>query len=324
MANEGSPDIQKKRNMLVEPFHAGELAVQQITGERDRAVLNGRAIGYTIPPGARAFVADQRYCVVGWISPAEHVWATFLTGERGFASTDATGSNLTLRLAALPERSEVPALSEIRIGDRIGTLFIQLSSRKRLRINGVVTGLTPSSLQLQVEEAFPNCPKYIQRREAAETTASGILPEAIEGGSLTGELVDWIRSADTFFVASAHPDGRVDASHRGGNPGFVKVENDTLWIPDYPGNSMFGTLGNFMVNPRGGLVFPDFDRDLQLRLTGDVRIELKRGEEAGETGGTGRWWAFKPKAWMVSSLNTGFDWTLIDYSRFNPERSAGT
>ena len=53
-----------------EPFHPGELAVQQMTGERDRAILNGQMIGRRVPPGARAFVADQRYCVIGWASPA--------------------------------------------------------------------------------------------------------------------------------------------------------------------------------------------------------------------------------------------------------------
>ena len=60
-------------------------------------------------------------------------------------------------------------------------------------------------------------------------------------------------SADTFFVASAHAERGVDASHRGGLPGFVRVLGDrTLEIPDYPGNSMFNTLGNPAADPRAG------------------------------------------------------------------------
>ena len=113
----------------------------------------------------------------------------------------------------------------------------------------------------------------------------------IRGGrGADGRLVEWIRHTDTFFVSSADSHGRVDTSHRGGNAGFVRVEDGSLWIPDYPGNPMFATLGNFMVDPRGGLVFLDCSRNLQLQLAGDVRVELERGEQSSETGGTGRWW----------------------------------
>ena len=55
----------------------------------------------------------------------------------------------------------------------------------------------------------------------------------------------WVAAADTFFIASAAPGGGADASHRGGNPGFVRVRDAaTLEWPDYSGNTMFNTLGN--------------------------------------------------------------------------------
>ncbi len=81
---------------------------------------------------------------------------------------------------------------------------------------------------------------------------------------------------------------------------------------------MFGTLGNFLVNPRAGLVFVDFQSNRQLQLTGDVRLDLGAGESAGETGGAGRWWVYSPRRWIVSSLNRSLEWTLIDNSPFNP------
>jgi predicted pyridoxine 5'-phosphate oxidase superfamily flavin-nucleotide-binding protein len=69
-----------------------------------------------------------------------------------------------------------------------------------------------------------------------------------------------IREADTFFIASSHRDGGADASHRGGNPGFVHVLNETKLIwPDYSGNGMFQTLGNLAIDPRAGLLFMDFE-----------------------------------------------------------------
>lgn len=39
-------------------------------------------------------------------------------------------------------------------------------------------------------------------------------------------------------LATSGPDGTVDASPRGGNPGFVRIENETrLLMPDRPGNN---------------------------------------------------------------------------------------
>ena len=42
---------------------------------------------------------------------------------------------------------------------------------------------------------------------------------------------------------------RRDASHRGGSPGFVRVDDGDLWWPDYAGNNMFNTLGNLAADP---------------------------------------------------------------------------
>ena len=48
-------------------------------------------------------------------------------------------------------------------------------------------------------------------------------------------------------------------SHRGGKPGFVRVDADgTLMVPDFSGNNFFNTLGNLAINPRAGLLFADF------------------------------------------------------------------
>ena len=80
-----------------------------------------------------------------------------------------------------------------------------------------------------------------------------------------------VRDADTYFIASSVPPSRlersaahgVDVSHRGGKPGFVRVDRDadgvdTLTVPDFSGNNMFNTLGNLSVYPRAGLLFVDF------------------------------------------------------------------
>lgn len=95
------------------------------------------------------------------------------------------------------------------------------------------------------------------------------MAEALDAGQAA-----LVRRADAFFIASAHPERGADASHRGGEPGFVEVSNDgrELVFPDYSGNRMFQTLSNLAVDPRAGLLFLGRDTGSALQLTGDARI----------------------------------------------------
>ena len=91
-------------------------------------------------------------------------------------------------------------------------------------------------LRITVEQAYPNCPKYVQRREPIEESAMSGPVGAKELAGLDDEALRMIHTADTFFIGTTAAVGRCDASHRGGNPGFVHVGSDgTLSWPDYPG-----------------------------------------------------------------------------------------
>jgi hypothetical protein len=139
------------------------------------------------------------------------------------------------------------------------------------------------------------------------------------GTSLAPHLYNLIRKADTFFVASSNDSGDMDASHRGGAPGFVSIEDDgSLLVPDYSGNSMYNTLGNFIKNPMAGLVFPDFEHQRTLQLTGTVEI-LWNTQHQQPSGGTGRFWKFYPRHWVLLENLKGYDWNFVEYSTFNPQ-----
>ncbi len=91
---------------------------------------------------------------------------------------------------------------------------------------------------------------------------------------------------DSEGRASAHPDHGVAASHRGGHPGFVHIINNRqLRIPDFTGNSMFNTLGNFVCNPYAGLIFIDFEQGRLLQLTGKAEILWDVDDPQEEPGG---------------------------------------
>jgi hypothetical protein len=106
----------------------------------------------------------------------------------------------------------------------------------------------------------------------------------------------------------------VDVSHRGGKPGFVWVDNNnTLTIPDYLGNFHFNTLGNFLVNPKAGLLFIDFDKGHVLSLTGIVEI-LWESVELEYFDGAERLWQFHLEKGLYLKYSLPFKWQFEGYS----------
>ncbi|MDQ7078330.1 MAG: hypothetical protein Q9M45_10930 [Robiginitomaculum sp.] len=229
---------------MTDPFHSGEIQIQEQVGVRDAALRLSRMVVNYIPRGAAQFLNTQEVCALGWTAPNKELWAGILTGALGFAHTSDNGALLHLDLSKLHHTQHEALVSgALKIGNQTGMLFIDLSDRRRLRVNGTIDRLFETQLTIKVEEVFPNCPKYIQRRLARRLDSTNALSSLSEGTSLTNDIINWVTIADTFFVASAHPDGRTDVSHRGGKPGFVRVQEGKLYIPDYQGNNMFGTLG---------------------------------------------------------------------------------
>lgn len=84
----------------------------------------------------------------------------------------------------------------------------------------------------------------------------------------------FIDRAPLFFLATNDTRGRPDVSHKGGQPGFVRVlDARTLAFPSYDGNGMFRSLGNLVVQPRIALLFIDFERPARLRVLGRASID---------------------------------------------------
>jgi len=297
------------------PFHEGELALQRATGERDIGARNGRIIADRLIPNAVGFIARQELAIAATIEVKGQPWCSALIGPSGsFTAPDLTRVTLT-RSAARPDD---PMWSNLEADPRIGLLFIELGSRKRYRVNGQVADPGTDRVAVEVAEALGNCPKYITRRHlvVGPPRPGSVEPEV---GSRLGETERRIiAEADMCFVASASPGGNLDASHRGGRPGFVQLRGEQLWVPDYRGNSMFNTLGNLRMHPPGGLLFVDFTARATLQLTGTTTIELDSDDPLGDTGGTGRAWTFTPLKWRRAALPARVRAEALDFSPFNP------
>jgi len=165
--------------------------------------------------------------------------------------------------------------------DAVGLLLIDLATRRRMRLNGLARVQPDGTLLVQVQQVYANCPKYIQARDLVIEDMLPVVPSVQRTTLLTPEQQRWIAHTDTCFIATAHPERGADASHRGGNPGFVRiVDARTLLIPDYAGNTMFQTLGNIQANPRAGLLFVDFASGLLLQLSGTAEIGWDSAEAA--------------------------------------------
>lgn len=293
-------------------YHEGELAVQRRAGVRDRAAELGGMVEETVPTGdPRELVANQPHAVVTSVDRAGDVWVSLLTGDPGFIRVV---DGRTVRFDASPVAGD-PLADHLRVEMPAGVLLVDPRSRSRLRINGVVNP-ADGGLELSVAEAFPNCPKYIQQRsfERVVTDDAGD-PRTSDG--LTAAHREWIGATDTFFIGSYHPESGADASHRGGDPGFVDVDGDRIVYPDYPGNSMFCTLGNLEANPRVGLLFVDFAEGRTLQVTG--RAELMWDEErVAAYEGAERVVATTVERVVELPNGNPLRWSLEEHSPFNP------
>jgi len=265
------------------PFHRGEQQVQARLGVRDRLEGFGRRmIRDHMPDQHREFYGLLSFLLLGTADEEGRPWASIVAGPPGFVSSP---DPRRLRIAAGPLEGD-PLQRTLRDGADVGVLGIQLETRRRNRLSGTVRSVGPGGFEISVRQSFGNCPQYIQTRSVAlrDDGAAGRRP-IHRGDRLDAAARALIERSDTFFIATIHADGSGDAatgadvSHRGGRPGFVRVEDDhTLSFPDFSGNLHFNTIGNILLNPKAGLLFFDFERGDLLYLTGSAEV-VWQGEE---------------------------------------------
>ena len=250
-------------------FHEGEIAVQAQAGVRNEAESLSHVINNLIQPKAQEFLRERRIAIASTIDPEGRCWASLLTGKPDFIEV-VNQTEVTIAPYLI---TGDPLWENLAHNHNLGLLTIDFLKRRRLRLNGIATLQPPGKIHLQTQQVFFNCPKYITKRDFESTIKKRISSDCLISESLNQEQQDWITQADTFFIASYHPEKGADASHRGGKPGFIRIINaKCLIFPDYTGNNLFQTFGNLTVNPRAGLLFIDFACGHTLQLTGTAEI----------------------------------------------------
>ena len=271
------------------PFHEGEAAIQKRLGiETTMAKAGRRFILPFMRQQHRDFFEALRLVILGAVDSAGAVWAVPVIGAPGFITTP---DESTLSLGARPMLQEVLAL-DLSEGQKVGLLGLDFATRRRNRLNGSLKKVGEQSLILQSEQSFGNCPQHIQVRKLVDQgLRQSMAPPLVTTDPWTPEIRRCIERADFFFMASrtkdfnADPRTGIDASHRGGPPGFVQWSEDgLLTFPDYAGNRLFNSLGNILSDGRVGLLFMDFTQGDLVVITGRAEIFADPGRLAAFPG----------------------------------------
>lgn len=304
------PDLSK--------FHRGELEVQLRSGEESIAKQNAPLISETIVGWAKSFLEKQFMVVLSTIDIDRAVWASIIYGQPGFVHAE-DNKIVSIDIGINDRDLSDPFWTNILHDKHVGMLFIELGSRRRYRINGQIHTNSSVGLRITVSEAYPNCPRYIQRRHLK--SMDNFSPEfgILTGNVINKEITSLISTTDTLFVGSVNDEAGADVSHRGGANGFVQIINShTLRIPDFNGNSLFNTLGNFEINPNAGICIPDFEGQRILQLTGHAKILWDQDDPQNLSGGTKRFWQFEIDQWILRDIPQHLEWEFMEASPFIP------
>lgn len=256
-------------------FHRGEQALQARVHPALPARMARTAevvLRDHMPDQHRDFFALLPTLVIGSVDDAGRPWASMLAGRPGFVQSP---DPVTLQVAAKPVPGD-PLQKHLRLGTPLGILGLQPETRRRNRMNGHVAALDDAGFTIHVEQSFGNCPQYIQARAPRLVGASAAPPLQAEGALLSPRAAAMVAATDTLFIATHALGEGVDASHRGGKPGFIKVAqhegHTVLTLPDFRGNNFFNTLGNIALDARAGLLVVDYATGDLLQLTATAEI----------------------------------------------------
>ncbi|OWY42759.1 hypothetical protein AALT_g275 [Alternaria alternata] len=233
----------------------------------------------------------------GTLDAQSRPWATLWGGEPGFSEqlgggfigtrtlVDGTNDPVVQALISGNQKGEMTQAKDG--GKLVAGLAIDLMTRKRVKTAGrMIAGAIrdidveiegeadrkQEQIQLvtKIEQSLGNCPKYLNQYEIRPALVNARLVS--QSSSLSKEGEELVARSDMFFLSTTTEDD-MDVNHRGGPAGFVRMINSsTLVYPEYSGNRLYQSLGNLMLNPKIGIVFPDYGTGDVLYLTGTTEI----------------------------------------------------
>ena len=120
----------------------------------------------------------------------------------------------------------------------------------------------------------------VRAEQARRGSRKGYANAAAKGrfqSEMSDEVIDFIASRNSAYLATAGADGQPYVQHRGGPPGFLRVlDASTIAFADYTGNKQYISSGNLAENERAFLFLMDYAEAQRLKLWGRARVVRRR------------------------------------------------
>jgi len=244
---------------LPDPFHEGERSVQERLGLAAAAAANAPMLCDSIGASVERNIVRGDIAVLT-TRVGGRLRMDVCSGPTGFV--EAVGPS-RVRLHCDHELP-VSLLAGVSDDPRVGGVTVGFATRQRARINGMAHVVDQRTLDIALDEVFTNCTKYITTR----THGSGAQTRRHHGAEMA------VARTDIFFIGSYHPDRGLDASHRGGEPGFVSFDGVSLEWAEFKGNDMFQTIGNLVASGETAIIVPDLETGEFVHLHGTASVEF--------------------------------------------------
>jgi hypothetical protein len=237
-------------------YHEGQIAVQQ---EAKTTHIAERLAHWVGPIAEFAQISDLFLFAIS--DSDQSLRFTVLSGKPPLMKS-RKGSDIRLRFTT----DRAPG---IKIPTLCGGLAIHLGQARRVRTNGRLVPMA-DGVDLETHETFTLCRKYMAPSLALDDKPH-LGPVASEPLLLDDPwLAGLLARAETSFLASISPDGGPDVAHRGGPPGFIKLDaagRRLTWI-EYVGDGVFKSAGNVRATGSMTLLIPDFENGDGVELIG--------------------------------------------------------
>lgn len=263
------------KNDSVSAWHKGELSIQKMAGTYERmAEIGPKFIHEFMPQQHREFFESLSMVYIGYTDHFSQTCASMLFGTAHFIQSPTETELVVNTQNSLGDF----ITDDLKVGDRVGLLGIEFDSKRRNRVNAIITDINQKNITLKILQSFGNCPKYIQPKTFKPNPDYGEFSISTSD-QLNDADRQKITNADAFFIASSFDDGQqlnnrgADISHRGGSAGFVTINSrGQLLVDDYVGNGFFNTIGNLLENPIASLLFCDWHSGnaLQIKVSSQV------------------------------------------------------
>ena len=300
------------------PWHAGEDKIHEMT----RVPSMDNPTHPMLSHFAANRIAVSPTIALGTVDNEDRVWCTLWGGDVPIAQLVAPGGVIGIRTQV--DASFDPVVQALyggkdggeivrhdpTKGKMVSGLSIKLEDRDRVKLFGKMMAGSLSAdeapeelaeqtvtdskhqnigktghaqLVVQITQSLGNCPKYLNKKRI-QPYPNAKPRLTCDKPLLTEAAVKHVHSADMFFIASRGPED-MDCNHRGGPPGFIRVQQPTepsqpqrsviVW-PEYSGNNLYQTLGNIIYDPKIGIVIPDFTTGNVLYLSGHAEVLLNQ------------------------------------------------